>query len=98
MSIRQVRKKIMEYIINGNNDTEKNTQNKVTLEPYVNKANNIEQNYLPFIDVNHNKNLPNSTEIVPTNSEIPNDNLTKIYIIGLSCLGLYVLNSLIKKK
>ena len=97
MSIKQVRNKIMEYIINGNNDTKINTLNKVTLEPYVNRANNVEQNYIPFIDVNYNKTPLNSTQIYP-NPEIPNDNLTKIYIIGLSCLGLYMLNSLIKKK
>ena len=97
MSIKQVRNKIMEYIINGNNDTEKKTPNKVILEPYVNRANNVEQNYIPFIDVNHNKNPLNTAQISP-NPEIPNDNLTKIYIVGLSCLGLYMLNSLIKKK
>ena len=97
MSIKQVRNKIMEYIINGNNDTEKKSLNIVTLEPYVNRANNIEQNYIPFIDVNYNKNPLNSAQISP-NHEIPNDNLTKIYIVGLSCLGLYMLNSLIKKK
>jgi len=97
MSIKQVRKKIMEYIINGNNDTEKKTPNKVTIEPYVNRANNVEQNYIPFIDVNYSKKPLNSAQISP-NNEIPNDNLTKIYIVGLSCLGLYMLNSLIKKK
>ena len=41
MSIKQVRNKIMEYIINENNDTEKKSLNIVTLEPYVNKANNV---------------------------------------------------------
>ena len=97
MSIKQVRNKIMEYIINGNNDTEKKTPNKVTLEPYVNRANNVELIYMPFIDVYHNKKPLNSAQISP-NPEIPNDNLTKIYIIGLSCLGLYMLNSLIIKK
>ena len=97
MSIKQVRNKIMEYIINGNNDTEKKSLNIVTLEPYVNKANNVEQNYMPLIDVNYNKNLIKSAQISP-NPEIPNDILTKVYIVGLSCLGLYVLNSLIKTK
>lgn len=97
MSIKQVRNKIMEYLINGNNDTEKKTPNKITLEPYVNRANNVEQNYIPFIDVSHNKNPLISAQTSP-NPEIPNDNLTKIYIVGISCLGLYMLNSLIKKK
>jgi hypothetical protein len=97
MSIKQVRNKIMEHIINGNNYREINSSNKVTLEPYVNRANNVEQNYIPFIDINYNKNPLKSATIYP-NHEIPNDNLTQIYIVGLSCLGLYMLNSIIKKK
>jgi hypothetical protein len=84
----------MEYLINGNKDTDNKIKKKVVFEPYVN---NVEHNYIPFIDVNNNKNLINNTHISP-NPEIPNDNLTKIYIVGLSCLGLYMLNSLIKKK
>ena len=47
MSIKQVRNKIMEYIINGNNSKDKNA-NKVSLESYVNQGNNVEYNYLPF--------------------------------------------------
>lgn len=98
MSIKQVRNKVMEYIINGKNDTEKKTPNKVILEPYINKTNNVEQNYIPIIDVNYNKNMLNAVQLNPVEPEFPNDNLTKIYIIGLSCLGLYMLNSLIKRK
>lgn len=97
MSISQVKNKIVEYIINGNNENKKIDSNKVILEPYVNRANNIEQNYIPFIDVNHNKNPKHGTHI-SHNTVDPNDNLTKIYIFGLSCLGLFILNSLIKKK
>ena len=96
MLIKQVRNKIMEYMINGNNNTEKNKRNKVIFEPYVNRANIVEQNYIPFIDINHNK-VPLKSAPISPKLEIPNDTLTKIYVIGLSCLGLYMLNSLIKK-
>lgn len=101
MSIKQIRNKIMEYIINGNNDHLNTSPNKITLETYKNKYNNIEKNYLPFIDVNYNKNATSKAIQEPKiyfTSNIPNDNLTKTYIVGLSLLGLYMLNSIILKQ
>lgn len=97
MSIKQVRNKIMEYIINGNNADVKITQPKVSLEAYTNRNNSIELNYIPFIDVNYNKN-PTINKPSVYNSKISNDNLTKVYVVGISILGLYILNSLMKKK
>lgn len=97
MSIKQVRNKIMELIINGNNNNNINNVNHVSLERYLHRENNIEYNFLPFVDMKMNnkelkKYLPNPSP------PLPNDNLTKIYVIGLSCLGLYMLNSLLNKK
>jgi len=110
MSIKQVRNKIMEYIINGNNSNDK-IANKVSLESYVNQGNNVEYNYLPFIDFQKNNSiLKNKNDIYNDNDSysdnhllsasmpLPDDNLTRFYIVGLSCLGLYMLNSVLKKK
>ena len=97
MSTKQVIKKVMEHLTNGNGNKEKKTSNNIIFEPYVNKNNNVEQYYIPFIDINYNKN-PVKNAHITSNPKFPNDILTKIYIVGLSCLGLYMLNSLIKKK
>lgn len=106
MSIKQVRNKIMEYIINGNNSNDK-IANKVSLESYVNQGNNVEYNYLPFIDFQKNNSILKNKNDIHNNSDnhllsasmpLPDDNLTRFYIVGLSCLGLYMLNSVLKKK
>ena len=104
MSFKQTRNKIMEYIINGNN-RQQTSPNSVILEPHISKENNVEYNYLPFIDINKNgqllKTTKNQPKLVSTTSpsdEIPSDTLTNIYIIGISFLGLYILNSILKKQ
>ena len=107
MSIKQVRNKIMEYIINGNNSDDR-VANKVSLESYVNQGNNIEYNYLPFIDFQKNNSILKNKSGIHNDSDnhllsaskpsLPDDNLTRFYIVGLSCLGLYMLNSVLKKK
>ena len=99
MSIKQVKNKIMEYIINGHSQNEQKTigRNKVLLESYSNMENSNEHNYIPFIDNNHNNKK--KYHITPlSNPSSKNDNLTNIYVIGISCLGLYILNSFLKKK
>ena len=99
MSIKQVKNKIMEYIINGHSQNEQKTigRNKVLLESYSNMENSNEHNYIPFIDNRHNNKK--KYHITPlSNPSSKNDNLTNIYIIGISCLGLYILNSFLKKK
>lgn len=103
MSIKLVRNKIMEFIINGNNNNEQKP-NKISLEAYVNRDNNIEYNYLPFVDFEKNQNtmknkntMKNENDNTITNP-IPDDHITKFYIIGLSFLGIYMLNSVLKKK
>ena len=101
MTLSQTRKRIMEFIINGNNSSQTNTSpNNVILEPYVNRGNNIEYNYLPFIDIDKNVKTLNNTNTVFADAKPikPNDDITKLYIIGLSCLGLYMLNSILQKK
>jgi len=94
MSINKVKNLMINHILHKGDKT---TPNMVTLEPYLNMVNNAELYYLPFIDVKHNTQPSIMSKISPT-PEIPNDKLTQIFIIGLSCLGLYMLNSLIKKK
>jgi len=99
MSIKQVKNKIMEYIINGHSQNEQKTigRNKVLLESYSNMENSNEHNYIPFIHNHHNNKK--KYHITPlSNPSSKNDNLTNIYIIGISCLGLYILNSFLKKK
>lgn len=107
MSIKQVRNKIMEYIINRNNSDDR-VANKVSLESYVNQGNNVEYNYLPLIDFQKNNSILKNKNDIHNNSDnhlssastptLPDDNLTRFYIVGLSCLGLYMLNSVLKKK
>ena len=106
MSIKQVKNKIIEYIINGQNNIEQKKVgiNKVLLESYTNIENSNENNFIPLIDINYNNNNNNNNNnkkyhITPlSNPSSKNDNLTNIYIIGISCLGLYILNSFLKKK
>lgn len=89
------------------NNLENNKPNKVYFETFINKGNNIEQNYLPLIDIDLNRKILNNkllnnssnpdsdSELIST---IKNDNISNIYIIGLSFLGLYILNLINKKR
>jgi hypothetical protein len=100
MSFKHTKNKIIEFLINGNNKSMVTSPNNVVLEAYINQGNNVELNYLPFINIEKNSDVINNkhtpTETNP-NSVNPNDKLIQIYVFGLSCLGLFILNSVLKK-
>jgi hypothetical protein len=100
MSFKQTRNKIMEYLINGNNKSMVTSPNNVILEAYINQGNNVEYNYLPFINIEKNRDViikKYNQTVTNLTGENNNDKLIQIYVLGLSCLGLFILNSVLNK-
>ena len=105
MPVRKIKNIMMQLLTNPADNIIKRPNN-VILESYLNREHNIEKNYLPFVDFHKNKKVLNTRQSIFehdtdewNNVMVPtNDSITRIYVIGLSCFGLYVLNSMLKIK
>lgn len=103
MPASDIRNQIVSFLEKANSSVSLNKKpTTVKLEAFKNQK---ESNYLPLIDIQSNKKWMNKSvfdhalsEYEPSTPNFPDDKISKIYILGLSCLALFILTKVCYKK